>query len=154
MPVGIKGVVIVGVVSAVMSTADSFLHAAVVSLTHDVIKPLSPTLSEKNEFFLLKILTIVLGCFSLMAALAVENLIELCLLAWTFWSPLLLFPIIMALYGKSISTKLFLITSCLGGGTALIWKVFFSSSLISPLVLGVLVNMVAFYGFYKLKNAH
>ena len=40
LPVGLKGLVIAGVISIVMSSADSFLNSASVAITHDVVEPL------------------------------------------------------------------------------------------------------------------
>ncbi|MCP4370209.1 MAG: sodium:solute symporter family protein, partial [Deltaproteobacteria bacterium] len=40
LPVGLKGLVVAGVISIVMSSADSFLNSASVAITHDVVEPL------------------------------------------------------------------------------------------------------------------
>jgi SSS family solute:Na+ symporter len=40
LPVGAKGLAIAGLFAVTMATADSFLHAAGLTLVHDVIKPL------------------------------------------------------------------------------------------------------------------
>jgi len=48
LPVGLKGLMWMACLAVVMSTIDSFLHAAGVSLTHDLIKPL---LKKKVAFF-------------------------------------------------------------------------------------------------------
>src|SRR5690606_35693241 len=50
LPIGIKGLVVAGIISVSMSSADSFLNSAAVCLTHDVVKPLRQTpLSDRAE---------------------------------------------------------------------------------------------------------
>ena len=40
LPIGAQGIIGAGFIAGVMSTADSFLHTAGLSLAHDVIQPL------------------------------------------------------------------------------------------------------------------
>ena len=62
LPIGLKGLVIAGIISIVMSSADSFLNSAAIAFTHDVVKPLrEENLSEKHELLLSKIVTLFVG---------------------------------------------------------------------------------------------
>lgn len=72
-PIGIKGIIGMGLIAAVMATGDSFLNAASLLITHDVIAPLR----EKKSINTLKIsryTTVLLGLFGICIALLQEDL--------------------------------------------------------------------------------
>jgi SSS family solute:Na+ symporter len=150
LPVGIKGFVISGVMAVIMSTADSFLHVAGILLTHDVIAPLrKKPLSSKQELFVARSITFVIGVVAVIGAMTNSNLIELNILAYAFWLPAISVPLIFAILGFQGSMRGFVTAGIAGIGTYLIWKFFlYESTNIDSLLPSVIVNATVFFSFY------
>lgn len=156
LPVGIKGLVISGVLAVVMSTADSFLHVAGLLLTHDVIKPImGKKIDDKWELRLARFVTAVIGGIGLLAALSNSNLIELNILAYVFWLPAIFLPLVAGIMGFGGSVRAFLWSSAVGICTYLLWNRYaFLSTSIDSLLPAVIANATAFLAFvtYEKKN--
>lgn len=147
LPVGVKGLVISGVMAVIMSTADSFLHVAGLLLTHDVIKPIAgKKLTEKNELRLTRWVTAIIGCIALVAAMTNTNIIELNILAYVFWLPAIFVPLVFGVLGGKASVRAFLISGVFGIATYLIWKFFYyERTSIDSLLPAVVVNALVFF---------
>ena len=55
LPVGLTGLALAGILSVIMSTADSYLLVSVQTCVHDIVKTFKPGLREKNEIRLSRI---------------------------------------------------------------------------------------------------
>src|SRR6185369_12002057 len=66
-PIGIRGLVGVGLMAAVISTADSFLHAAGVLIAHDVLPSFTNSIDPLKAS---RYATFILGIVALIIALA------------------------------------------------------------------------------------
>ena len=78
LPVGIKGLVIAGVLAVIMSTADSFLHVTGLLLTHDVIRPITGLkTNSKKELVVTRIVTVVIGVMVQLRSLRKQDQDEL-----------------------------------------------------------------------------
>ena len=55
LPVGIKGLMVAGLLAIIMSTQDSFLNATSVLISHDICKQIWPLLTSKQELFIARI---------------------------------------------------------------------------------------------------
>jgi SSS family solute:Na+ symporter len=99
-PVGLAGLVIAGVISIVMSSADSFLNASSVALVQDVWKPLSkrePT--EKQLLNVARWTNLLTGGIALIFAVSIPNVLDILIAAYDFWAPTILIPLTAALLG-------------------------------------------------------
>ena len=69
LPIGLRGVVIAGVISIVMSSADSFLNAAAASCVNDLVNPFRRRqLSDRNGLLLAKLTNCVVGALAVVFA--------------------------------------------------------------------------------------
>ena len=87
MPIGIKGLVITGLLGVLMSTADSCLNTGTILLTHNIIKP------KKNKLYIMKLNTLFIGTLALIIGINNLNIFHLavitqCLLGITASIPL------------------------------------------------------------------
>ncbi|MEM7494777.1 MAG: ATP-binding protein [Myxococcota bacterium] len=122
LPGGVKGLAIVALLAVVMSTADSNLNAASICLAHDVIKPLWPSLSDKNELRLAQLTGLILGNLAIIVVLNLDSLYNLKTFAYMFWNPMILMPFIIGVMGIQASSRSFLLAAGTGLTTALLWK--------------------------------
>ncbi|MFC1771608.1 sodium:solute symporter, partial [Candidatus Margulisiibacteriota bacterium] len=151
LPIGLKSIVIAGIISAVMSTADSFLHCSAVAFVHDVAKPLhKESFTGKKELIWVKITTIIIGILAIIFALRFKSLIDMCIYAWSFWSPIILVPLIAIIFGYKAQKSTFFISALSGGAAVLLWSNLLRSPLgIDALIVGVLVNTLVFIAHFK-----
>lgn len=149
LPVGIKGLVVSGVMAVIMSTADSFLHVAGLLLTHDVIKPImGERLTEQKEFRAARYVTFAIGSLAILAALSNTNIMELNILAYVFWLPAIFVPLVSAILGVTVSVRGFLWSAAFGIGTYLFWKFYlYDYTFVDSLLPAVLVNALVFFAF-------
>lgn len=155
LPVGLKGLSFVGLFAITMSTFDSFLHAAGLTLVHDVIVPIyNRKGKEVNELRLTRFITLLVGCIAIIVGLIrAQDLYGFVLISYQFTGPLLAFPLFAgvlglkpdkyALYIASITTVVVLILAKL-----LIPEEYqYMTSLIS-----VSVNGIMFLGIHIIRN--
>ena len=150
LPIGISGIVIVAMVSIIMSSADSFLNSASVSIVNDIVVPLKKKgMSDRAQLKLAKIANLAVGIFSVVFALKIESILEILIYAYNFWAPIILVPLVSAIIGVKVDAKNF-IAGTVGGVFAYILSVFYLSKLVGldNIVFGVIGNFVFFYGYY------
>ena len=146
LPVGLKGLVIAGVISIVMSSADSFLNSAAIAFTHDVVKPLRRvTFSEKQELLLSKIATFFVGVTSVIFAIKIKSILGILLYTYNFWSPIVLVPLVAVFLGMKASQRDFVAGAIAGITGVLTWNMLLKGpGGIDGLIVGIVCNFVVF----------
>ncbi|MCC2646261.1 MAG: Sodium/pantothenate symporter [Rickettsiaceae bacterium] len=149
IPVGLKGVIISGLLASVMSTADSDLNVAAMSLVNDIYKPLSKSTHQENLLIIAKITTVIIGSLAIIIALNFQSVVDLVIFVAGFWSPMIFVPLIVALYGKSISQQGFLASSILGVLSFSVWELWLVDYYkVSGVFIGTCVSLVIFLIFW------
>ncbi len=122
--IGLKGLILAGVMSMVMSTADSCINSTSVILIHDFLKPL--TLKSKfinNELFATKISAIFVTVLALtISIMGDKNLLKLVLSTQSIYLPMVSVPFILAVFGFRTSGKAVLATMCCALGIVVYLK--------------------------------
>ncbi|MDP2644409.1 MAG: hypothetical protein Q8P24_05685, partial [Desulfobacterales bacterium] len=143
MPVVLKGVVISGVISIVMSSADSFLNAAAVSFVRDIVDPL--TKGKLNEFLLVKAINLAVGMIAVVFAVNIRSILDILIYSYNFWSPILLIPLVAGIMGMKVGPRNFYWGMAGGIFGVAGWNLIFNSPLgIDGLIIGVLLNGLFF----------
>jgi SSS family solute:Na+ symporter len=144
LPIGLKGVVIAGVISIVMSSADSFLNSASVAFTKDVVCVFRP-LSERGRLSLARYATFFVGVLAVVFAVSIESVLDVLMAAYNFWAPLVLVQIVAAIWGVRARMEVFVVSSLAGLLAMLSWNWWVKASTdMDGLVVGVLANLVVF----------
>lgn len=73
LPIGLTGIALAGMLSVIMSTADSYLLVSVQTCVSDIGKTISPGMSEKTELRLSRIFAVILPIGALVIALYIKN---------------------------------------------------------------------------------
>ncbi len=84
---------IIGILAVIMSTADSWLNAGAVILTHDIINKIKPGLTDKQQITIARLATLLLGVAAAQLALMGDSVLSLLLLIMCFHKPLILIPL-------------------------------------------------------------
>ena len=146
LSVGFKGIGIAGLVAIIMSSADSFLHSAAVSLVHDVVQPLLRyPLSGDKELKWTQITTLLMGFGAAWVAISFQNIFSLWFAAMNFWKPIVAVPLIAGLVGYYSSIRSFGIATATGLATVLIWPLSLGQYIpINAAIPAVLANLAVF----------
>jgi SSS family solute:Na+ symporter len=149
----LKGVGLVGILAVIMSTSDSFLHAAGLLLTHDIIKPL---FDKKNlsidELKTVKYATFLIGCMSIGLALLVKDIFKIAIYGMDLGALLFTVPLIAGIMGLKTHPKTFFIASAFTLMSFFITQLYLSSDLSIPIC--IVANLISFFGTHAiLKKA-
>jgi Na+/proline symporter len=153
IPTGLRGLVILGLMAAVMSTADSELNVASISLTNDVVTPLLNLHNTKIILLFTQIFTLLIGVFAIFLALKFDNTIDLILFVAGFWLPVMLVPFVASLYGITISNLGLVLSAASGLASFAYWQINFADTLkLKSAFVGFLVNAIFFLIFRLIES--
>lgn len=142
-PVGISGLVIIGFLSAAMSTADSDLNIASLSVSRDILKPIFGMKESVALVRTSQIATILMGIISIYVSLKFENIVDIVLSVAILWSPWLLVPFVASLYGITVKKTFLALSSFCGIIACLMWD--YSSTIkLQGIFVGTMVNLICF----------
>ncbi len=146
LPVGVKGFVIAALLAIIISSASSFLNSAAIAAVNDIAKPLvRRKIPEKTWLIIAKVCTLFIGFGAVFFALTINNILDILLYAYNFWSPIILVPLVIALTGIK-AKKLDFFTSAIGGiiGST-IWSIVLHEPWgISGVVAGLLCSLASY----------
>ncbi|MDX1917504.1 MAG: sodium:solute symporter family protein, partial [Rickettsiaceae bacterium] len=95
--IGYKGIVLAGIMAMIMSTVDSFINSSAVILTHDIFNTLK--IRFINELFTARVVALWIGGFSLILSLRDNSLLELIIVTYSLYMPVVTVPFIMSILG-------------------------------------------------------
>ena len=122
LPAGLTGLALAGILSVMMSTADSYLLVSMQTAIDDIGKTFSPNMTEKKELLLSRIMAVVLALGALVAALYVKSAYTILTTIYNFYAASAGIPAFAALYWKK-ATSAGVIASIVGGFlTCTVWK--------------------------------
>lgn len=146
LPVGLRGLVIAGIIAIVMSSADSFLNSASVAFVNDIVIPLRrKKLSDRKGLLYARLATLVTGSLAIVFAIRIQSLLDILIYAYNFWAPIILVPLAATLLGVRTSTPAF----CTGAAAGILGVFVWNRLLGAPggfdgLLIGVFANFIVF----------
>lgn len=154
IPTGLQGIVVVGLLAAVMSTADSDLNVTSVSLVKDIFSPISKEKNQQKLLLIARVANVVIGSSAIIIALRFSSVVDLVVFVAGFWSAIILVPLVLALFGITISTKSMLFTSFIGLTNFLLWEHFAMAQYfaLKGVFVGAMSNLLIFFIFYTIEN--
>ena len=122
LPVGLTGLALAGILSVIMSTADSYLIVSVQTCVHDIYKTFKPDTPEKKELMLTRVFAVVLPLGALIIALYIKNAYNILMFAWSFYAAAAGLPAFAALYWKKATKAGVLSGMAAGFSVTILWK--------------------------------
>jgi len=145
-PVGLSGLIVAGMMSIVMSSADSFLNASSVALVEDVLKPLLENpLTEHQMLTVARWTNILTGSVALAFAVMIPNVLDILIAAYDYWAPTILVPLVAVLLGFKVVRPSFYAAVATGAITTIVWSYILKSPLgLQGFVVGTIFSFCAF----------
>ncbi|MGI5977854.1 MAG: sodium:solute symporter family protein [Candidatus Limivicinus sp.] len=100
LPIGLTGLALAGLLSVIMSTADSYLLVSVQSVVSDIIHTFHPNMKDRTEVHLSRIFAVILPIGALIIALYIKNAYNILMFAWSFYAAAAGIPAFLALYWR------------------------------------------------------
>jgi SSS family solute:Na+ symporter len=153
LPVGVRGIVIAGIISIVMSSADSFLNGAATCCINDIVKPLRKNpMSERRELLLAKLTNCLVGILAVVFAIKIPSILDILIYAYNFWAPIIVVPLAAVLLGVRVTRAGFLAGILAGAVGTLAWNYLLKTPAgIEGLAIGVFCNLFSFVLANKLS---
>ena len=103
--IGLRGVILAGIIAILISTADSYLNASSILFAHDIMRPLGIVHSSKAELFASRVASLIVGIIAIILATSIKDMLSLILFIANFYVPLVTVPLYLAIAGFRSSFK-------------------------------------------------
>ena len=149
-PIGLKGLLLVGILAALMSTADICILTASANATRDIYQRyVNPSVEPKRLLRMSMIASAVIGAGATLMAWLMQDVLSILLVAFTVNSAALFLPSIAMVYFKHVSKNAAFWSICCALGVVVAWygiAQFSQAGLfaLDPLWPGLLVSVVVF----------
>ena len=154
LPPGLTGLALSGILSVMMSTADSYLLVSVQTVVSDIGKTFHPQMSQKHEILFSRIASVVLALGALVIALYIKSAYDVLMFAWAFYAAAAGLPALAALCWKK-ATSAGILAGMIGGFVVTVgWKLAgqpfgLGATVPGALVCGVLLVAVSLATYQK-----
>ena len=145
-PIGLRGLVIAGIVAAVMSSFDSFLILGTTHVMYDIGRVVKPDLKDDTIKKALPIMTIVFGAIGIVIALGITSLFDFLYMVFSVLAPATFPSMFAALFFRDKTSSFGVTASILlgFGVTAVIYLTKgYDVWLGDPLFIGMIVSLAA-----------
>ncbi len=142
LPMGLAGLTLAGMMSVMMSSADTYLLVSTQSIVSDIIKPNFKAMSEKKELLFSRIGSVVFGVFAFLVAMFFTSAYDALMFGWTFYAATLGVPCLLALVWKKANTPGILSGMAAGFVVSIVWNLLGSPLDIGSTIAGVVLNAV------------
>mgnify|MGYP005772144113 CR=1 FL=1 len=93
LPTGLKGLVIASMLAVYVSSADSFLNSAAVSIVSDVFYKEG----KPGNLRVMRLSNFLIGAAAILSALYLPDIMGLLVISYNFWAPFVLVPLLYAI---------------------------------------------------------
>lgn len=122
LPIGVKGLMIAGLLAIIMSTAEAWINSISVTLVNDVMKILIPNIKISTQLVLLRCFGVIISFLSIFIAMSGLPFLEIIWIIKAIWYPIILVPICAGFLEFKTNCKTFtasvilsMIFVCIGG---------------------------------------
>lgn len=156
-PIGLKGLVLVGILAAVMSTADICILTVSANLTRDIYQRyVNPGVEARTLLRLGVLASVLAGAVALGMAWKMQDIIDVLLFGFTINSAALFLPTLAAVLGWSLSPQAAFWSISLSLVTVIGWRLAADAGgvfSIEPLWPGLLVSVLVLIGLQSMQRA-
>ena len=158
-PVGLKGLMLVGVLAALMSTADICILTAAANGSRDIYQRyLNPDVEPRKLFRISIALAAIVGAAAGLMAWQMQDIVSILLVAFTINSAALFIPTIAMVWSKKVNTAAAFWSMTLALLTVIAWYVASAMSLadvftLDPLWPGLFVSAASFFIISLISDA-
>lgn len=143
LPAGLTGLTFAGLLSVMMSSADTCILVSTQAAVNDIWRTLKPEMTDKEELKLSRVVTIAISIFALVVALFFTNAYDALMFAWTFYAASMGLPCLAALFWKKATSPGILAGMIAGFVGSVGWKLLGEPLSLGSTIVGVACCAVA-----------
>lgn len=158
-PIGLKGLLLVGILAALMSTADICILTASANATRDIYQRyVNPSVEPRRLLRMSMIASAVIGAGATLMAWLMQDVLRILLVAFTVNSAALFLPSVAMVYFKRVSKSAAFWSTCCALGVVIAWygiAQFSEATLfkLDPLWPGLFVSFLLFTVISRMDRA-
>lgn len=145
IPGAIGGFILVTLIAATTSSADTDLLLAAGTIGHDYYKSLVPKASDRSVVAVTKVSVAVLAVISLIIAARFEYIMDVAIFSFTVFVSGAFLPVVMAFYCRRANEYGAIASMAGGGGMAILWKALGEPAGLDPIIPGFAISVVLFF---------
>ena len=142
LPIGLVGLTLAGMLSVMMSSADTYLLVSAQSVVSDVIKPNAKNMTDKKELLISRLATVIFGVFAFVVAVFFTSAYDALMFGWTFYAATLGVPCLAAIVWKKATTAGVLSGMAVGFVSSIVWNLLGSPLGLGSTIVGVVLNAI------------
>jgi len=146
-PYYLKGIAVIGILAMIMSSADSYINSSSVLFSHDFCKSIGLRLSARAELLLARFSALFIGLAALVLSVYYTNILGVMVAAYSFYSPVVSVPLLLAIFGFRTSKKAALSGMAAGFTTVISFMLFTD---MDGYVWGIFANLTALFSTHYL----
>lgn len=147
LPSGWKGILLIGVLAMIMSTADSCINSSSVLIAYDFCKVLKIRL--RDDLRTARIVSFIIGAIAIFMSLKQGSIFEIGLFFLGFYFPIVVPSFMLSLVGYQTPYEKAVLWGMLVGGTFMISWRFFDITTFDPSVFAMLANVFTIIVMHK-----
>lgn len=155
LPLELRGICIIALLAVIISSIDSYLQIAGVTIIHDIILPLIIKEKQKsvNELKWCRVTTFFISFIAILIGLKAQNAVGLLIDTFCFTGPITLFPIILGMVGIKVDSKSYFYAAA-STLFAYLYTTFFLPEEYSNFIMLIhlTVNGIVFFGSLMIQN--
>jgi SSS family solute:Na+ symporter len=137
MPIGLKGIVGASLCAVLITSADTALNSAAASLSNDLL--------EHKTVALARTVNVVVGIVATVTVVVIPNVIELLMVSYKFWCPVVFSQLLYALRGRKADERLFTVPAITGIISVFVWDSLLKTPFgVSSVAVGLIINAITF----------
>ena len=153
MPIGLKSLMITGIIAVIMSAAEAHLNCASVIMVNDILKVLYPKVSRFNQLIALRLGVIFVSGLSIFLAIEGFDFLALILMAQNFWSPIILVPLSAGFLGFKTNSKSFIASVITALTLTFLGRYYSGIFATISISLGIIGSAVGLFGMHYWQEA-
>ena len=139
------GIICAAMLCIYLSSGGAFLNSCALALCEDVVSVISQKdMGQHAKLRLARRINIICGCAAFAAAVSFDDVLSILVMSYGFWAPVILVPLVLALFGKSFAKGVFMAASAAAALALIVWRVLDAPFGLSPMLAGLLVNAAAY----------
>jgi SSS family solute:Na+ symporter len=145
------GIMVAGMLAVIMSTADSWLNALSVVISHDVIKKSFPKINSKQEVIIARIVTFLSAGAAVFISLKSKEIFKLIIFLDNFYYPLLFIPYTAGFLRFKTNHISFLSCTIITLLSVFITRLIIGEFGIISMIIGVFSSCIGFFGSHYIQ---
>jgi SSS family solute:Na+ symporter len=142
----VKGVLCAAIAAVIMSVQDSFVLSAGTCFVHDFYRVARPNAAHPELLLGARLAMVATGLLGWLFSMTLPSLIEGLLYLYTFWSPTVVPPLVLAILGAPAHRRSGLAAILVGGAVTAVWEfVLGQPGGVPSIVVGLVANQVGYW---------